>query len=336
MSDPTQPSLTAIAEAGHTFLMPWTHQAMTVTAGFESNRILSKESPWVLNSPFDMTKIHLRALLYELNGGTCSFKDAFSTHAETSTDHLSVAGQLSVGPDFLQAEASGKYTKTVMDMQNGILASRNASCRSGRIILEGAPSLSQTAIDMLSDPGSPKDPRTGRPRPSGVQQFRNEFGDFYISGYVLGADAGALLAADTKSHTQSEATEITVKVKVVFFEASKTWASSSSSSDVHAKLDFCGYSTLEDKSLSRRYETSREGQDSQLRQAINTYFDKVRSLERDVRKKLLELKLKDGQKIQLSAGTGVCESGLVAQLILSPFARLPEYVEYASMPNRSY
>ena len=106
--DLTRPSLQRIVDAGHAFAVPWTHTVQPVLGGFESSRIMAKAGPWVDNSPFDPAATSKCTMVYESNGGSYTYRDAFSSQSQSNSDHMSVSGSISVGPPFLKAEGSGE------------------------------------------------------------------------------------------------------------------------------------------------------------------------------------------------------------------------------------
>jgi hypothetical protein len=118
MDDPFRPSLAKFAKLGHTFLIPWTSEPITIMAGFESARLQSIEGPLVLESPFDMTDVKLVTMLHELSGSSNSYDDAFSSRTEQNSEDMSMAGALSVGCPILKGEVSGKYSKTIKESKD--------------------------------------------------------------------------------------------------------------------------------------------------------------------------------------------------------------------------
>jgi hypothetical protein len=201
-------------------------------------------------------------------------------------------------------------------------------------MLSEKPPLTQAAIKLLRSH-------------AGADKFRKVYGDFYVCGYVLGADAGACLSAVTDTREQSEKLEVAVTVKVLFFKSTVTHTETKSSVKSSVDFHFCGYNTLENKTEAMQFKTpdntSQVGwfrpildkvQETQIRDAANTAMAKVSALEKEVRKRAKKLQLRDGKRIPLDLTRDICEEGIVIELLLAPFARLGEYVEYAS-PRRS-
>lgn len=116
--DLSKPSLTDFAASGHAFAIPWIERIQPVLSGFQSARIMDKAGPWVHASPFDEQAVQACNMVFESNGGSCTYRDAMSSAAHGNSEHMSVSGSLSVGPPFLKAEASGQYDKSVSENEN--------------------------------------------------------------------------------------------------------------------------------------------------------------------------------------------------------------------------
>ena len=165
---------------------------------------------------------------------------------------------------------------------------------------------------------------------NGTALFRKAYGDYYVCGYELGADAGATLSATTESMASQETLTLTLTVKALFWEkttppVTETWKKASASST----LEFCGYSTLGPMSEQVAVKGTSAEEQKQLQQRAKDYLELIPCLRKDVDSKLAELSLEDGQKLPLAACSRICRSGLVVQLLLAPYARLNEYVQHA-------
>ncbi|CAG9982475.1 unnamed protein product [Clonostachys byssicola] len=312
--DPTLPSLEGLSGGGHPFSIPWSHDVRVLLGGFKSSWVTRIEGPWVGKGAFDTSDVQIHTVIPDTQGGSTSYKDAITTSTAVSNDHLSASLGITVGYPFLNASVTGEYDRTVMESHNAVRASLNASCRLGRIVLDQPPLLSMAAQTVLLEQGS--------------QRFAEIYGDYYVAGYELGADAGASLFARTDSKSSEETLVVTVTVKVLFAKKklppyTKKWQSSQSSSSIC----FAGYNTLgsSKKSLEAR-DLSPMGL-SALQSTSAAYLDKVRALDPTARGELERLGLRDGQSISLSKCSEICESGLVVQLLLAPYARLTQYIE---------
>lgn len=156
------------------------------------------------------------------------------------------------------------------------------------------------------------------------------YGDYYVCGYELGAEAGATLSAATKSSSSEETLTLTIKVKLLFFEATAPpITTTKKSSDASTSMSFCGYSTLQHEASSLTCSNLSMAEQQQFQRASSAYLQMIASLDQDVRKVKERLKLKDGHTLPLSDCTAICQSGLVVRLLLAPFARLNAFVSHA-------
>lgn len=180
-------------------------------------------------------------------------------------------------------------------------------------MIDQTPRLSSTALSLLRNPG-------------GLSKFRKAYGDYYVCGYELGADAGATLSATDKSSKKDETLALTVAVKVLFVEKSVTTTTTTTTMSSSSAMKFSGYSTLHHDTKSLTSESLSVAEQTGLQNAASTYLKKVASLDHDVRDALKDLGLKEGQTLPLSSCSELCKSGLVVQLLLAPLARLNDFV----------
>ncbi|KAF5536436.1 hypothetical protein FPHYL_12968 [Fusarium phyllophilum] len=334
--DPSKPSLEALTDGCHPFSLPWGHDVRVLLGGFKVEDMSKQKGPWTKKSAFEISGSEMLAVVPDTKGGSMSYKDGMATNSETSDDHLSASLGLTVGYPFLNASVTGDYDRNVMEshnvgftsaaemnaaftdyLQQSIRASRNASCRLGRIILDQPPPLSIAAKSMLQS--------------QGPRQFANVYGDYYVSGYELGADAGASLSATTESKESKERLAITVKVKALFFERALPEAViTTSSSDSSSCITFVGYSTLGNSKRSVEANGLSETGLGALQKVSAAFLQEVGALEISARNVMNRLGLVDGQQLSLERCSEVCKSGLVVQLLLAPYNRLVEFVELAA------
>jgi hypothetical protein len=192
-------------------------------------------------------------------------------------------------------------------------------CRVGRIVLDRMPSLSRDAVLLLSSKDGPA-------------RFKALYGDYFVCGYELGGDAGACLSASCESSSKTTTLELTVTVKVLFVKKSITKTTSDTEVSGSSKLAFSGYTTFGQKSITMSSADVSPADPARLQQAAAEYLTMVGDLPSDIRGQMRKLGLVDGQALRLSSCSGICESGLVVQLLLAPFARLNEYVQLLSQP----
>lgn len=117
-TDPTRPSVATTASIGHAFAIPCSQDVRPILTGFDSSDVQARQGPWVSQSPFNLANPDFYAVVFDTNGGSTTYRDALSTHAESSTDHLSAGGSIGVGCEFLKAEVSVEYDRTVIENES--------------------------------------------------------------------------------------------------------------------------------------------------------------------------------------------------------------------------
>lgn len=117
-SDPSRPSLTSIADAGHAFSIPWSREVAPLFATLNSSRLALPEGPWMISSPFDGSDLKGKAMLQDTSAGNATFRDGMSASIGSSTDHLSAALGITIGYPFLNASVTGQYDRDVTENSN--------------------------------------------------------------------------------------------------------------------------------------------------------------------------------------------------------------------------
>ncbi len=143
------------------------------------------------------------------------------------------------------------------------------------------------------------------------------------------------MSASTEARSSQETLEITVHVKVLFFEASVTHVESKTEQSMSSSIAFSGYSTLDGgQPCALALAAGSSAYDQRVLQLRATeYLDKVKGLPQQVQKVMQEVGLVDGGSLALADSTRLCRSGLVVELLLAPFARLNQYVECVGLQS---
>ncbi|KAK6359111.1 hypothetical protein TWF696_000278 [Orbilia brochopaga] len=247
-------------------------------------------------------------------GRVGSYVESISTSSSTVNDHLSVSVGITIGYPFLNAGVEVDYDRSVLENKNGTRMSRTASCRVGRVIINDTPKFSRKAIQLLN-------------RHDGGARFRAEYGDYYVYGYEIGANAGASLCADSSSKDVEQTIKIRVKAKVLFFEVvSPDVVIHSHDSTSSASMIFTGYSTMDIVSKNLVYPQTGPHDEVFIQQTAAEYQKKMNNLHADVMGKLKEFKLVNGALVSPAVCANLCKEGMAIQLLLAPFVRLSQYI----------
>ncbi|KAJ5887306.1 hypothetical protein N7504_011353 [Penicillium tannophilum] len=320
-NDPTLPNLQAQTEAGAAIALPWSREEKPLLTGFDSAKMRDySDGPWIATaSPFSAQSIVTATIVPDASGGVGVYREGFSTRMESSNEHLSASLGITVGYPFLNANVTGEYDSNVNETKNAFQSSRNASFRMGRVVLDRPPDFSLEASTTLS-------------QPDGDSRFRERYGDYYIYGYELGADAGACISAESSTYSSTETLKITVTVKVLFVSASASHTETFEEHRSSASFTFSGFSTLHGEVKSYP-EVSPVGPPVptsvadlvDLQKKATEHVARVARLDHELQERMISLGLTEGAKLPLNSCDKICRSGLVVQLLLAPFANLFEY-----------
>ncbi|OOQ91472.1 hypothetical protein PEBR_00815 [Penicillium brasilianum] len=316
INDPTLPNLQAQTEAGVAVALPWSREEKPLLTGFDSTKMRDyPDGPWIPTvSPFSAQSIVTATMVPDPSGGVGVYREGFSTRSESSHEHLSASLGITVGYSFLNANVTGEYDSTVDKTSNGIQSSRNASFRLGRVALDRPPEFSREAVSILT-------------QVDGESGFRERYGDYYVYGYELGADAGACISAESSTYDSEETLKITVTVKVLFASVSASHTESSQRHESSAKFTFSGFSTLHGEVESSPGTSSPASvADLQaLQNQASAHMARVARLDQELQERMTSLGLTGGAKLPWHLCGEICRAGVVVQLLLAPFRSLVEY-----------
>lgn len=187
--------------------------------------------------------------------------------------------------------------------------------RAGSVGFARQPRLSTDAIITIKYDG-------------GLPAFQARYGDYYVAGYKLGGDTALMISGSNASKKELEKFGITVKVEVLFIEASTTHTKDVATSSASDSLRLVGYDTLDYQSWNSSEVEGHSGNALALRAQAVEVITRSQALTVRVAEKLDELRLRDGDHLNSEDCRKLTESGLVAELVLLPVSTLREVVEW--------
>ncbi|KAK2690197.1 hypothetical protein QWA68_010995 [Fusarium oxysporum] len=319
LEDLPVPTVEKQVDIGRELVIPWIHRELTLGTGF-SSKLISTPNPWITaRSPFNIDELRKQRLLYDGKvEGRHNFRDAESTSHSTGMEHTSGSLGVAVGCSFLSASVTGSYDKTVLETKDTYSVSRTCLVRDGVIRFKAEPRLSYEAEKLLREP-------------NGQAKFQEVYGDYYVSCYILGGDAGVYVATSDDTVDTRTKEKVTVKVKVLFFTASKTFEKEKSTHDETFQVTLSGYDTL--TNTCHGYPSKKEGLDkvsqaqfNEVRRQSIGHLQNVDKLPFRVRERMRELRLvNDQDELEWSHCSDICQAGLVVQVILMPYRYLRDY-----------
>ncbi|CAI6340661.1 unnamed protein product [Periconia digitata] len=321
-----------LASAGLPIVLPWNHAAIRLGTGYHSSRQLT-HNPWATESPFLMAELAMTAKTFHSERGTTStFVSKKTFTEEQSNDHTVCGFGVGIAPAVPVVEVSvkGTFDQQVQSNSDSEKRSIHTTCRYGRIDLERTPRLTTSAAALIGQ--------------SGLESFQECFGDYYVAGYILGADTGMLLSASSFSRKEINEVSVETEARVLWFKTHATWSTEFTSFDAGKNVKVLGYDTLDDRTwpnhpelLARdtfTYGSPQHVESMELAQKdLETLTNYSENLPGRVDKILQSSGLDDGDYLTFEQCENLCKLGVVVELLLLPMARIREVIEWQSIDN---
>ncbi|KAM0425739.1 hypothetical protein ACHAPT_008987 [Fusarium lateritium] len=312
MDDPSQYSISRVAQSSLPIFIPWHREQKRITSGFDSSSLKAFNGPWKDASPFSEHAVYSSKCQAKLENGASRDVQGHSASNSITSEHLSGSLGVSVGNAIVEVGVTASYDQKMQQLTNASRASHSSRFRCGRIILVQDPPFSSAAKSLLQ-------------LEDGDKFFADRYGDYFVSGYVIGADTGGCLAASASAKRTVETMAADVNVKVLW----SNYTTSTSRTDIQQTcsmdLTFYGYDTLTDTNLSLQAESGKSTQDIQL--AAQRCIANSNALQTRLKQRVDELGITDEGVISVEQCARAVEGGVVVELILAPFRTLKEYIQ---------
>ncbi|KAK7435785.1 hypothetical protein VKT23_019483 [Stygiomarasmius scandens] len=309
---PQDPNFSGIAYQAHEnvpILIPWTRKVIVLGTGFESS-VASDPNDFALR-PTALEKTTYRV---EPTESTSSFRQNSSTKVASSYEHMDFKGSLSAGGSVLGVSAQAAFAKNVYGNRDSKKVSLQASLRIGRIIPNTSYHLSTDALALL------------RASPT---EFHRTYGDYFLGGFVLGADTATFLSTSSSRDLKAEMKQIQVQAK--FFGMKKTVydkRTSSQSDSSNYDITFNGFDSLDGVGYNAKAADERSYMEIQEKATKNVSGGiNLDKRVKDILKGLgLGTAMEDVVQVTEEQCRAVCKSGLVVELMFLPYAGLKDYI----------
>ncbi|KAI6780909.1 uncharacterized protein J7T54_007389 [Emericellopsis cladophorae] len=317
MDDPAQCTIRRLGASSLPIFLPWHREHKRILACFDSSAAELQNGPWKRASPFHLGAASSRICQARLEVGVGRAVEGRSDSNSLTSEHFSGTLGLSVGNSLLSAGVSASYDQQMQEATNASRASHNSRLRCGRVALASDPPLSSAAKSLLR-------------RENGQQLFKELYGDYYVAGYVLGADAGGCLSATSSARQQVKTMSTTVRVKALWESYTSSTCSTESHQTYSMDLAFDAYDTLAGTNVSLRAKAGEKT--DEIREAALLYAQRWQALHERLERRIHEMGLEDCSLGQVSEHLDMIKAGLVVELILTPFRALGEYSRYHTTP----
>lgn len=303
--------------------LPW-HKNKSIRLGtcLHSSR-LGTDNPWAdeRQSPFLLTHLYrVPAVLGREYGVSATFKSVKTSLQCNTRDHLSLGFGVGVGLPFLASvSVKGHYDSDVMKNTDSNKTSIRASLRAGSVELAQQPRLTDKSIATIRYNG-------------GIEALEARYGDYYVAGYRLGGDTAMLLSSAAHATKEREVYGVTVKVEVLFFEASKHWEKAFDTFSSGSTLTLLGYDTLAGKNWKERAEGGGETA-AQLFASSKDIALGTQCLGERLSDILDDMGLHDGTELDAQTCDELIRRGVVVELVLRPVRTLRQVVRWMLQDN---
>jgi hypothetical protein len=302
--NPNVASLQKLAANHAAFSVPWPTGPNAVKGVLLHHSFHARElNSWPFYGPcaFDLSRS--ADIEFAPVAGRDIWTETTTTHVGNNYEHFGISGGIGVGCSSFGASVTVNYDLEMYHNSSSVKISTRTRHIDSILRYKTAPKLDAHALELL--------------RYSGPNAFRDQYGDFYISGFVIGAEAGVCFANGASHDETHQTLSLTVEVHLLFFSFEFTvdlLKIHSSSDKIWASVS--AFDTLSHTSISPPRNDMNMGDFLKFR---DEYQEKIRNIKGRV----------DELKKQCGANNvdDFIKRGLVMELVLSPFEDLNEYVE---------
>ncbi|CAF3506599.1 unnamed protein product [Fusarium graminearum] len=302
--DPLITSVARQASTGQVLRLPWHTRPIALGSFFNvKTASKSKLDPFSRESAFDVESLRKSHINFEPFDGDASYKSSESTSSSTSADHLSVG--VGVGISCFVVSASVSWF-----LHQASKTSVMTTYRAGSVTFTRPPKLSEGALQTLKYNG-------------GLTAFKERWGDYYVAGYRIGGDAGVMMSLGSSSKTVSESITICIKVEILFFSFEDSWSKSWSSAESDLRVTLSCFSTVEQAKIQEQRQMGDPKLYSFIQEARGIH-NRAQGLVDTIQRKLDHLGISKDKHVTTEQCVGLCQSGVVVELLLFPVESLRE------------
>ena len=318
---PSPPILTDLAKLPQPFMIrrPPSGPYTTLFQPFSTTRsTTSSTAAWALKSPFDPYPGAKWQLVREASSGAQSYSEIYTTYERHGAQHISAGVGIGIGNAVLGANVSVQYDKTVTENSDGIKISKKSLVKSGVLtygnLEEEQPKLSLEGRNILE-----------RDVLDETTHFKDTYGDCFVGGLLIGAEAGVLFSQDNYEKTTVQVATITLKIKVLFATFKKAWSVTDVDHEALSSFSITTFNTMNNSfSCLAPGLPAPDGKDTVEAAAIG--IQAVDELMEVIEEKL-EALMKGANEDSHAMAEKLLKAGLILEVMLVPYASLVDFVE---------
>lgn len=165
-----------------------------------------------------------------------------------------------------------------------------------------------------------------------VERFKRRFGDYYVAGIRLGGDSSVFVSVDEASKSSVQTLKVKVNIRVLFWTATIEHTQEERTASESLSFQFAAFD-----SITQTHETLDSGQPfQQVKGLVQVYTDLGNTLNQRITDLRGKLGLEKNKILQWSEIEPICQSGLVAEVILQPFVFQRDFVAQSKRRDRHF
>ncbi|CVL12394.1 hypothetical protein FPRO06_04798 [Fusarium proliferatum] len=267
-------------------------------------------------SAFDHQELSSISLVFNRgSGGGHIETTASSSSSSQERVHADISAQ--IGGSFLGGSGRGQYDSNASKTAGAIQSSTRVYHHCGRVSLSTFPRLSEKALHILYT------------TKESAKSFSAIFGDYFVAGYLLGAENVSMISGAGASEARSKKLNIDVEVHLAFVSRQDKIHEESVQSARVAAGTLSVYDSLTDEHIEQPV--------SDIDKALAVWEENKARAETLQQRAAIELSkmnlIADGVTIPHTGCDELCRSGLVNQLLLVPWAGLRDYTSAILEPR---
>lgn len=173
------------------------------------------------------------------------------------------------------------------------------------------PRLSAEAISILQS------------NPDPHQAFRDEYGEYYVGAYILGGANASMVSGSAASSSNSKDISGQYTVKAVLYSKTKAIEEHERGSSSVGNISLAAFDSLD------AWQANSNGSNgtsyTEIKRSAESNKERGWALAERVTRKARDMRIESGSEVSWDTCDAICKAGLVADLLLLPYAGLRDY-----------
>ncbi|KAG8626418.1 hypothetical protein KVT40_005363 [Elsinoe batatas] len=266
----------------------------------------------IYDSPVDLENLtSTNALFLRSDGQSGTYLSTAVSNQSSVLNDLSLSLGVSLGSSYLGTGVTGSYEKASSDAKQMDTTTRRMSVQAGTVHLASRIQLTEAAQRML------------RSKPGGYQAFREAFGDFYVSGAIIGGEAAVTVMTKSESNASADKIKITAEAHFLCFSGETTVAEKDFNSAYHSlQFGVVAFDSLTQHLVDMPLAEEQSLPLDKARQLCQLFDEFVQNMQQRVEASMSRWPELFRHRAKLTSRdlSSIMRSGLVTQLVLTPWS----------------